>query len=171
MIGLVFFIAAGEIGIEHIGRGLVRLSEYYPDFWYLPKIKILASIKKTGEIELVLANKKNQRFTLAAGYHLLESSVDPLPDQAWGVAPDSKKQLLPLDTMTGKDKRIKKIGRINKEVVVLSAGDNNGEMILEKPGTYQYWVKWYGEFRSREYEAGDKVTIRVTEKSGVMIDN
>lgn len=156
-IALLFLLFAFAVWafFRGLGRVLISVSNSYPNWYYFPRIEITPVITPDNSIELVISNSKSQKMSLAVNYASLDSKVKPLPMQASGIS--ANKQLLDLDDIPGK--RIVKIGRLDNQTVILSAGNGNGEMTLEKPGIYKYLLNVFGEYKGREYIGSDKITI------------
>jgi hypothetical protein len=154
-----------------LGTFLVWSSNYYPTWFYFPRTEMIPKITCQNEIEVAIVNLRMQRMDLGAVYAILSSDVKQLPSQANGVSPHHNRLLMPLASMTGRDARIMRIGRIDNGSLILSAGEGNDEMKLEKPGTYLYWINLFGEFRHRDFSGGGKIAFRITENKEVKLDD
>lgn len=173
-VGLVFFwlfvliviSVIGELGCKYIGYGFVWLSEWYPVWFYFPKLDLDCHITLNKEIEMRVTNLKFwQKITLRDAYHsVYEAKSRP---SIRGVASPDVKELLPLDTMTGRDARIRIIGRLVEGGMLLSTGNKSEEVKIRQPGFYYYEVSCNGEFRGRKYSGGGKIPIKITENHEV----
>jgi len=54
--------------------------------------------------------------------------------------------------------------------MVLSTGNKNEKIKLTHPGFYDYSVNFYGDYRGRKFDGNGKVSIRITEKHEVQIE-
>jgi len=166
VIGLILVSVAGELIVKYLGRGFVWLSEWYPVWFYFPKLELDCHITPNKEIELRVSNPKWwQRISLRVEFHSVYE-VKSRPSIR-GVAPPEKKELLPLDTMTGKDARTKIIGRLIEGGMILSTGNRSEEVQITQPGFYYYEVSCNVEFRGIKHVGGEKISIRITENHEV----
>lgn len=167
---LLFFVFI-YLTIQGSAKFFIWLGNYYPKFYYFPKIEVSASITTNKNIELTIVNpKKRKKYSLRAIYRVVQS-----PDViigVSGVAPESVKELLPIDTMEGKSSRKVSIGKIDDGMLVLSGGINSkDDMKFSSPGLYNYYVAFVGMFRGRNYSVDCAIPIRITENKEILIDD
>jgi len=55
---LIVLSVIGELGCKYCGRGLIWLSDYYPNWYYFPSLGLSCQITSKKEIELRVINKK-----------------------------------------------------------------------------------------------------------------
>src|SRR6266545_2119935 len=139
LIILIALSVAGELGCKYLGHGFIWLSKWYPALIYFPNLQLSCSITPNNEIELRVINRKLwQNITLRTEYYCAYM-VGSRPSIR-GVAPPNVKELLSLAPMTGKDARVKIIGRLLDGGITLSTGNKSDEMNFSQPSFYYYEV-------------------------------
>ena len=162
---LLFFVLSFLV-VKALSKSLIWLGNYYPNWYYFPKLELSFVKTSENEIELHAINSKaNQKITLRVAYYSVYQAKSP--PRVAGVAPLEVKELLPLAPMTGKDARTKIIGSITERGVTLSTGNKSEKIELTQPGFYYYEVSLDGEFRGREYGGGGKIPIKIKENHEV----
>lgn len=144
---------------QGLGNAFIWVSKYYPKWYYKAKMQISAAITPKNEIEIYLRNLEDQEADFWVQYERLESKIKPLPGQASGRANPATKYLLHTETIPGKGTYPIRIGKVDNGSAILSAGEQNGEMKLDKSGFYRYYIFWTGIFRGKSY--GDVVEIPI----------
>jgi hypothetical protein len=163
---LIILSIIGELGSRYTGYGFVWLSEWYPNFIYFPKLEISCGVTLNNEIELRVINRKSwQKITLRAEYYC--TYIVGTRPGIRGVAPSSVKELLPLASMTGKDARVKVIGKLIDNGITLSTGNKSDEVKFSKPGLYYYEVNLYGMHKGREFDGHGKIALRIKKNNKV----
>ncbi len=161
---LVFVII--YVLIQGFSNLLIWLGNYYPNWYYFPKLQLSVRVTPKKEIELQIINRKYwQRLSVRVEFYYVEPRTSP--SNIRGVAPPDVKELLPLDTMARGEIRTKIIGRVVCGGMILSTGNKNKEVEFTQPGLYDYAVNLSGEFRGRKYGAHGAVSIKITENHEV----
>ncbi len=171
--GTIIFITLGIIIqalFVAIGKWLVIVSDWYPKWYYFPRIEADAKLTSENDVELTFTNpKKKQKMSFEAVYALIKSDARPLPSIADGVAPYRKRILFPPSEMKGNCSRRRVIGKVENGKVTLLMGKNNEhDMQLTAPGFY-YYSNFFGVFRNRAYSGGGNFTIVIKENKEVKI--
>ena len=166
---LLFFVLIYFL-LQCISRFLIWSGNYYPKWYYFPKIIMSASIIPSNEIELTITNRmKRKSISLRAIFGLVQS-----PDVSIGVsgvAPASVKELLPTDDMEGKSSRKVIIGKVTNNKLILSGGKESKEdMEFSSPGLYHYYVNVHGKYRDRDYSGGSPISIRISSDKNISIE-
>ena len=166
LVVLIVLSVIGELGCKYLGHGFIWLSEWSPAFIYFPKLELFCSITPNREIELRVINRKSwQNITLRTEYYC--TYMAGFRPSIRGVAPPTVKELLPLAPMTGKDARVKIIGRLIDGGITLSTGNKSEEINFSQPGLYYYEVNLNGKYRGKEFGAHGKIAIRLKENREV----
>ncbi len=168
LIVLIVLSVIGVLGCKYLGHGLIWLSnwEWHPAIIYFPKLELSCSITPSREIELQVINRRSwQKITLRAEYYCayLAGSRPSIR----GVAPPTVKELLPLARMTGKDARVKIIGKLRDDGITLSTGNESEEINFSQSGLYYYEVNLNGKYRGKKFGAHGKLAIRIKENHEV----
>ncbi len=117
IIGTVFLALFIHVLALTLGNILPQIGNYYPNWYYLPKLRMNTTVTPENDIEVTITNpKKSQKMTLRAVYARMHYDVRPPNVLVSGVAPDSVKELLPLSSMNGICSRRKKSGELHREV-------------------------------------------------------
>ena len=169
-IWLLLFFVLTYLLIQAISRFLIWAGNYYPNWFYFPKIVMSASILPNNDIELKITNRmKRKSITLRAIYGLVQS-----PDVkigVSGVAPDSVKELLPSDEMEENSSRKVIIGKVTKNKLILSRGKkSNEDNEFSSPGLYHYYVNVKGKYKGRDYSGSSPISIRILDDNTIIID-
>jgi hypothetical protein len=146
---LLLFFVVTDLSIRGLERFLLWAGNYYPNWYYFPKIDMFANITPKNDIEVTITNpKKRQKISLQAIYGLIRSDIKIPIGLESGVAPDEIKQLLPLAPMNGNSSRMVIIGRVEDKCLILFGGKKIvKEMRFTAPGLYNYFINIYGSFR------------------------